>query len=49
LKKIEKPINVRNVDRMFNKKGPIKHTVEVNIHYKEYRERIKIDVIGKQK
>jgi len=33
LKKIKKPIYVRNVDSSFNKEGPIKHTVEVNIYY----------------
>ena len=31
LKKIEKPIYVRNVDSSFNKEGTIKHIVEVNI------------------
>ena len=49
LKKLEIPIHVRNVDRSLNKKGPIKHTVEVNIYYRGYRERTKIDVIGGQK
>ena len=33
LKKIERPIYVRNVDRTFNKKRPIEHTIEVNIYY----------------
>jgi len=33
LKKIEKPIYVRNVDGSFNKEGPIEHMVEVNIYY----------------
>ena len=33
LKKIERPIYVRNVDRMLNKEGPIENTVEVNIYY----------------
>ena len=33
LKKIENPIYVRNVDRIFNKKGLIENTVEVNIYY----------------
>ena len=32
LKKIERLIYVRNVDRSFNKKGPIEHMVEVNIY-----------------
>ena len=49
LKKIEKPIYVRNIDGMFNKKGPIEYTVEVNIYYQKHRERTVIDVIGGQK
>ena len=49
LKKIERPIYVRNVDRMFNKEGPIKYTVKVNIYYQGYRKRTEIDVIGEQK
>ena len=49
LKKINRPIYVRNIDSSFNKEGPIKHTVEVNIYYQEYRERMEIDVIGGQK
>ena len=49
LKKIERPIYVRNVDRTLNKEGPIKYMVEVNIYYQGYRERMKIYVIGGQK
>jgi len=49
LKKIEKPIYVRNVDRMLNKEGPIENTVEVNIYYQGHRERTEIDIIGGQK
>ena len=49
LKKLERPMNVRNVDRSLNKEGPIEHTVEVNIYFKGHRERIEIDVIGGQK
>ena len=49
LKKIERPIYVRNVDRSFNKEGPIEHTVEVNIYYQGHRERMEIDIIGGQK
>ena len=49
LKKLERPINVRNVDRSFNKEGPIENTMEVNIYYQGHRERMKIDVIGGQK
>ena len=49
LKKLERPVNVRNVDRSFNKKGPIENTVEVNIYYQGHRKRMEIDVIGGQK
>jgi len=49
LKKLERPMQVRNVDRSFNKEGPIENTVEVNIYYQEHRERTEIDVIGGQK
>jgi len=46
LKKLERPIHVRNVDGSLNKERPIEHIVEVNIYYQEYRERTEIDVIG---
>jgi len=49
LKKLDRPIYVRNVDSLLNKKGPIEHTVEVNIYYQGHRERMEIDVIGGQK
>jgi len=49
LKKLERPMNVRNMYRSLNKEGPIKHTVEVNIYYQRHRERTEIDVIGGQK
>ena len=49
LKKIERPIYMRNVDGMFNKERPIEYTVKINIYYQEYRERTKIDVIRGQK
>jgi len=49
LKKLERPMNVRNVDESLNKEGPIENTVEVNIYYQRHRERIEIDVIGGQK
>ena len=49
LKKIERPIYVRNVDSLFNKEGPIEHIVEINIYYQGHRERMEIDVIGGQK
>ena len=49
LKKLERPMNMRNVDESLNKEGPIEHMVEVNIYYQEHRERMEIDVIGGQK
>ena len=49
LKKLDRPVNVRNMDGSFNKEGPIKHTVEVNIYYQGHRERTEIDVIRGQK
>ena len=49
LKKLERLINVRNVDGSFNKEGSIENTVEVNIYYQGHRERIEIDVIRRQK
>jgi len=49
VKKIEKPIYVRNINDSFNKERPIEHMVEVNIYYQEHRERTEIDVIREQK
>jgi len=49
LKKIDRPIYVRNVDGSFNQERTIEHMVEVNIYYQGHRERIEIDVIGEQK
>jgi len=49
LKKLERPMNVRNMNRLLNKEEPIEHTVEVNIYFKGHRERTEIDVIGGQK
>ena len=49
LKKLERPMNVRNMDRSLNKERSIEHTVEVNIYYQRHRERIEIDVIRGQK
>jgi len=46
LKKIERPIYVRNIDGSFNKERPIKYIVKVNIYYQGHRERTEIDVIG---
>ena len=49
LKRLERPMHVRNVDGSLNKERPIEHTVEVNIYYQGHKERTEIDVIGEQK
>ena len=49
LKKLKRPMHVRNIDGSLNKEGLIEHTVEVNIYFKGHRERTEIDVIGGQK
>ena len=49
LKKLDRPMYVRNVNSSLNKEGPIEYMVEVNIYYQGHRERMKIDVIGGQK
>jgi len=49
LKKLERPMNIRNVDGSLNKEGLIENTVEVNIYYQGHKERMEIDVIGGQK
>ena len=49
LKKLDRPMYVRNVDGFLNKKRPIEHMVKVNIYYQGHRERTEIDVIEGQK
>jgi len=49
LKKLDRPMYIRNMDSSLNKRGPIKHTVKINIYYQRHRERTEIDVIGGQK
>ena len=49
LKKLDRPMYMRNVDSSLNKERPIEHTVEVNIYYQGHRQRTEIDVIGEQK
>ena len=46
LKRLERPMNVRNVNRSLNKEGPIEYTMEVNIYYQGHREKTEIDIIG---
>ena len=44
LKKLERPVVVRNVNRTNNSAGAIIHQVEVNVYYKGYIERIRMDI-----
>jgi len=37
LKKLERPINMRNVDGLLNKEGFIEHMVEINIYYQGWK------------
>jgi len=43
--KLERPIYVRNMNGMLNYVEPIVDTVEVEIYFKRYKERMSIDVI----
>jgi len=47
--KLERLVYVRNVDGTLNYTGPIVDTVEVEIFFKGYKEKMSIDVIGGQK
>jgi len=44
LQKLERPIVVINIYSMNNSKEAITHQVEVNMYYKSYVERIRIDI-----
>ena len=45
LKRLERLMNIRNVDGSLNKEGSIEYMVEVNIYYQGHRERTEINVI----
>ena len=47
--KLERPIYIRNFDGTLNYVGPIKNIVEVEIFFKEHKERTLINVIEGQK
>ena len=47
--KLERPVYVRNIDDTLNYARSIVDTVEVEIFFKEHKERTSIDVIGGQK
>ena len=49
LQKLERPVAVRNIDGTNNSRGAIIHQVEVNVYYKSYVERMRIDVCDLEK
>jgi len=48
-KRLERPIYLRNIDGIFNYKEPIEYMVEVELFFKEHKEKISIDMIESQK
>jgi len=48
-KKLDRLIYVRNVDGIFNHKGPIKHIAEIELFYRGHKERTETDMIGEEK
>ena len=44
LEKLDRPVTVRNIDRTNNSRGAIIYQVEVNIYYKSYIKRIRMDI-----
>ena len=44
LQKLERPVRVKNIDGMYNSGGTITHEVEVNVYYKSYVERMRMDI-----
>jgi len=44
LQKLERPIRVKGVDGMHNSGGAIIYQIEVNVYYKGYVKRMRMDV-----
>jgi len=49
LQKLKRPIAVRNIDGTNNSRGAIIYQEEVNVYYKNYVERMRIDVCDLEK
>ena len=47
--KLDRPLQVRNVDSTGNSEGAIMHEVKVNMFYKEHVERVRMDVYELEK
>ena len=44
LQKLERPVTVKNMDSINNSREVITHQVEVNVYYKNYVERMRMDI-----
>jgi len=44
LQKLERLVRVKNVDKTYNSGGAITHQIEVNVYYKSYVKRMRMDV-----
>ena len=44
IQKLDRPVNIRNMDGTKNSRGTITHEIEVNIFFKGHVERVKMDV-----
>ena len=44
LQKLERPVRVKNIDGIYNSGRAITYQVEVNVYYKSYVERMRIDI-----
>jgi len=44
LQKLERPVRVKNIDGTYNSGRAITYQIEVNVYYKSYVERMRIDI-----
>jgi len=44
LQKLKRPVRVKNMDGIYNSGGAITHEVKVNVYYKSYVERMRMDI-----
>ena len=49
LQKLKRLVTVKNMNRTNNSRGAITHQVEVNVYYKGYIEKIRIDICNLEK
>ena len=49
LQKLKRLVTVKNMNRTNNSRGAITHQVEVNVYYKGYIEKIRIDIYNLEK